>query len=183
MKENQNSSELLQRLLNGAADEESLGRLAELAQDDETLARKIAEELRFSELLRTALGGGVISSFSSDLESGTLSTEDLMSRVCDGSATPFECDQVVKHLWEFPEAVLQLRRDLAMDEWISEAVSESKSAHAFIESLETRMWAETRKDHFVALPHKASTHRHRFFTHHTVTRPSNGTSRIRCTVR
>ena len=33
MKENQNSSELLQRLLNGAADEESLGRLAELAQD------------------------------------------------------------------------------------------------------------------------------------------------------
>lgn len=149
MKENQNSSELLQRLLNGAADEESLGRLAELAQDDETLARKIAEELRFSELLRTALGGGVISSFSSDLESGTLSTDDLMSRVCDGSATPFECDQVVKHLWEFPEAVLQLRRDLAVDEWISEAVSESKSAHAFIESLETRMWAETRKDHFV----------------------------------
>jgi hypothetical protein len=35
----------------------------------------------------------------------------------------------------------------------------------------------------VAFPQSDSPQRHRFFTHHTVTCPSKGTSRTRCMVR
>lgn len=125
--------------------------LAAQASGDEGLAKRIADELAFSEMLRQAIGPGVdeVIRFEVSLSSSSLLIDDLMGRVGDGSATRFECDQVVKHLWEFPEMARQLRRDLVMEELFREALSPSKSADAFLESLETRMWAETRRDHFV----------------------------------
>lgn len=143
-----NDDELLQRFLHGDAAEDDIEALSALAAADSGLARQISEELNFSELLREAVAGSELN-FSAVLESAQLDTEEYLSRICDGSATPFECDQAVKALWESPESVLDLRRRLAEEEWLRQAISPSKSEQAFIESLETRMWAETKRDRFV----------------------------------
>lgn len=151
MKRESTAEELLQSLLHGEADEEITARLAKHAGEDPAMARRVSEELEFSEMLRQTLRGSEISRAELDAnrESDNAEIGDLVARVVDGSATSFECDQVVKHLWENPEAASELRRSLIVDEWISEAISESKSGEAFIEALETRMWAETTQDHFV----------------------------------
>ena len=145
-------SELLQRLLHGEPDGEDLSALAERAASNPGFAREIAGELAFSELLREAIGAdssNVGERFEANLRSAALTMDDLLLRVKEGSATSYECDRLVKHLWEAPAAVSRLRRDLVMEEFFQEALSESKSEVAFIQSLETRMWAETRRDHFV----------------------------------
>jgi hypothetical protein len=145
-------SELLQRLLHGEPAGEDLSALAERAASNPGFAREIAGELAFSELLREAIGAdssNVGERFEANLRSAELTMDDLLLRVKEGSATSYECDRLVKHLWEAPAAVSRLRRDLVMEEFFQEALSESKSEVAFIQSLETRMWAETRRDHFV----------------------------------
>lgn len=151
MKHEPTPEDLLQSLLHDEADDTVASRLAECAGNDPVLASRIGEELGFSEMLRQVLleGDFTEANFEAVLESDALESSDLVARVVDGSATDYECDQVVKHLWENPEATAELKRSLAVDEWIAEAVSESKSGEAFVEALETRMWAETRQDHFV----------------------------------
>lgn len=144
--------ELLLRLLHGAPAEDDVAALAARAAADADFARVVAGELAFSGMLREALRPGGDErgeTFEGNLRSSALPVEDLLGLVREGVATTFECDQVVKHLWEAPEAVSQLRRDLAMEEYFHETLSEAKSEVAFIQSLETRMWAETRRDHFV----------------------------------
>ena len=144
--------ELVRRLLLGEADADLLGDLSARATADGELAVRLSRELNFSEMLRQALvsaEGETAPAFEAALESAGLPMAELLARVRDGSASAFECDQLVKSLWESPGSVRDLRHRLAEDEWLHEALSESKSERAFVESLETRMWAETRKDHFV----------------------------------
>lgn len=151
MKHEPTPEDLLQSLLHDEADPATASRLAECAGEDPELARRVGEELEFSEMLRLVLRGGDLpgENFENNLASDELEIDEMLARIVDGSASRFECEQVVKHLWENPDAAGELKRFLAIDEWIAEAVAESKSGEAFIEALETRMWAETRKDHFV----------------------------------
>lgn len=148
----QNDDELLRRLLSGDADGGVLAELATRAGSDAGLASRVSRELAFSELLRQALSADLPtaeSKFEAALESSSLGHADFVDRVREGSASVYECDQVAKALWESPEAARAFRRDLAKDEWLRQAISDSRSEEAFLLSLETRMWAETRKDHFV----------------------------------
>ena len=152
MKPEATGSELLQRLLHGEPDAADVAALAARAEADPGFAREIAGELAFSSMLKEAIRSGAADEgarFAASLSSAALPMDDLLARVKEGSATSYECDQVVKHLWDSPAAATQLRRDLAMEEFFHEALSDSKSGMAFIQSLETRMWAETRRDHFV----------------------------------
>lgn len=153
MKHEETTDDFLNRLLNGEADEEVLSTLAARAESDGELAARLSDELEFSELVRQALRVDVEHSgehFEADLASDDFSTDDLLERVREGSASRFECDRVVRHLWEHPDKVGDLRMKMAEDEWLREALVESKGEEAFVDSLATRMWAETRKDHFVA---------------------------------
>lgn len=152
MKPEPTGSELLQRLLHGEPDADDVAALALRAEADPGFAREIAGELAFSSMLKEAILSGTVDEgarFESNLRSVALPMDDLLARVREGSATGYECDQVVKHLWDSPAAVSQLRRELAMEEFFHAALSDSKSEMAFIQSLETRMWAETHRDHFV----------------------------------
>lgn len=147
-----NDDELLRRLLSGDAVGEEVDALAARATADRSLAARVAKELAFSEMLRQALVPDLPtaeSKFERALENSTQSHGDRIERIREGSATVWECDQVAKALWESPEAARELRRDLARDEWFREAISDSRGEAAFLLSLETRMWAETEKDHFV----------------------------------
>ncbi len=148
MKPGPTDDELLHRFLNGEADAGEVEDLSVRASSDAGLAGRLAGELRFSELLREAVAERTFD-IASALESASLPADELLLRVRDGSATAYECAQVVKRLWESPESVRELRRTLAEDEWLRQAVSVSKGEQAFVESLETRMWAETKRDHFV----------------------------------
>lgn len=146
------ADDLIARLLHGEAAGDDLVALAALAGGDPGLTRRITGELAFSELIRQALSDSQVDpgrSFEADLASAGLSVAELVTRVRDADATPFECDRLAAHLWEFPAEAATLRRTLAEDEWLRAAVSESKGGDAFVASLETRMWAETRRDRFV----------------------------------
>lgn len=152
MRPDPNNDDLLNRFLLGDAEESDLSRLAARAAEDTELASRIADELSFSEMLRQVLAAdsdGFTDRFEGVLESSGLSREELFIRVREGTASPFESNQVAKLLWDSPDAAREFRCQLAEDEWIREALSESRGAGAFIESLETRMWAETDRDHFV----------------------------------
>jgi len=152
MRPDPNNDDLLARFLLGDIDGEGVSRLAANAENDHGLAARIADELAFSELLRQVLAADADrfpERFEAAVESSRLSTEDLFARVREGDASGFECDQLAKHLWDSPQSVKELRRQLIEDEWIREALSDSRGAGAFIESLETRMWAETARDRFV----------------------------------
>ncbi|MEQ1841674.1 MAG: hypothetical protein ABL994_14805, partial [Verrucomicrobiales bacterium] len=152
MRPDPNNDDLLNRFLLGDAEESDLSRLAARAAEDSVLASQIADELSFSEMLRQVLvadSDGFTDRFEGALESSRLSREELFILVREGGASPFENDQVAKLLWDSPDAAREFRRQLTEDEWIREALSESRGAGAFIESLETRMWAETDRDRFV----------------------------------
>lgn len=147
-----NDDELLRRLLGGDAAGEDIDALAARATTDPALAARVAKELAFSEMLRQALAPDLPtaeSKFEAALETYSLTHPDRIDRILEGSANVWECDQVAKSLWESAEAARELRRDLARDEWFRQAISDSRSEEAFLLSLETRMWAETKKDHFV----------------------------------
>ncbi|MEM9280757.1 MAG: hypothetical protein AAGA96_02930 [Verrucomicrobiota bacterium] len=143
--------DLIQTLLNGEADSESLRRLADLMGNDATLASRVREELSFSELLRQGFREGPFDSetIEESAASASAGPEAWIAKVLDGKASEFECNQLAKYLWESPERVGDLKRRLAEEEWLVEALSEAKSEESFVEALETRMWAETRQDRFV----------------------------------
>ena len=153
MKPNSHDDDLLRRFLHGEADEALVSELGKHLKSDPALASECARELGFSEMIRQALSGvdpvAAGRALAGAMESVDLPVEEMLNRVREGSASSFECDQVVKHLWNSPGLVRDLRRRLAEEEWMHEAISRSKSEQAFIESLETRMWAETKQDHFV----------------------------------
>lgn len=152
MKHEPTANDLLERLLNGEANDDSLRLLADLAAEDTGFAGKVGEELEFAELVRQVFRDDADRSreqFEAAKAAHALDVEELEERICDGSATPQEIDRLVPHLWESPERVRLLRRRLAEDEWMREAASASRDGEAFIEALETRMWAETTQDHFV----------------------------------
>jgi len=147
------STELwLSQLVEGFIDEAALEALIAEAEANPELAGRIGDELSFSELIRQALSDGsrcVQGDFREALEAHGREPSEIRSLVSEGKATSHGCDQIVKHLWENPGAAQELRKDLIEDEWLSQVLSESKSEVAFIEALETRMWAETKQDHFV----------------------------------
>ena len=152
MEEKRTAEELLEDLLHGDAGDDALRLLADRIQDDNQLGGRVRDELEFSEMLRQTLKSeAVITAESVDalVESASLETNELIDRVCDGKPTAFECDRLAKHLRENPEAIGQLKQRLATDEWTSQAMSEARCEEAFVEALETRMWAETRRDSFV----------------------------------
>lgn len=146
------SDEILGSLLFGETDEPVLADLAARAASNEEFARRLAGELRFSEWLRLALDGTAADpgeEFLRALEGDGLSAEDLGRRLREGEARRFECDRLARGLWEDPDAARRLRRELAEEELLRQALVESKGEDAFLASLETRMWAETRRDRFV----------------------------------
>ncbi len=151
MKSGKSFEELLQDLLQGEPGDDSLRQLADLLQDDQSKAALVRSELEFSELIKQGLRDGteVGSEFQSALESGSVQMDEVIDRVCSGRPTAYECDQLAKHLWEHPAQVRSVMRRMAEDEWMAEAVAEAKGEESFVEALETRMWAETRQDHFV----------------------------------
>jgi|GEM_PF-482107 len=127
--------------------------LSRAASEDPALAATLREELAFSEWIRQALRGGDTESESADLarvlDDGIPSATELSQLACDGMGTRFDWDRLARHLNEHPADATALRLRLAEDEWLRQALSEAKSEESFIEALETRMWAETKRDTFV----------------------------------
>ena len=158
MKKESTADKLLNDLLeNGGVEageslSEASAQLAVLAGNDPALAKKIREELEFSEMIRQIL---LEEEKVEDLhilaaiESEQYSSAELLDRVRNGEATEHECNLAVRYLWDNPEESEQLSRDLAEDELFYQVLSPSKSEASFVEALETRMWAEARGDHFV----------------------------------
>jgi len=139
-------------LLHGEADTNALERLAGAASVDAELARKISSELHFTGLLREALRGGTSeagAAFERSHAQHSAGLDDMVASVEDGLADAYACDQVAKHLIEHPGRIPALRTRLAEAEWLLEALVPGKGESAFLEALETRMWAETGSDRFV----------------------------------
>lgn len=152
----ESTKEILSNLVDGECTGASFEELVALAAENPDLGRELQEELRFCELIRQALRGDahcqnreLRSALETGLKPNGNSPNTMLERVAGGEASAFECDQLVKHLWENPGETFAIRRHLADEERINQIFSEAKSEDAFLESLETRMWAETKQDHFV----------------------------------
>jgi len=142
----------LDAFLHGELDDAGLAAFARSLEDDAELAERVGAELAFSEWIRQALRPGDEDAgemFERAREAFSLSTEELIDRACDGELGSAEADRLAARLREKPGDAEALRRRLAEDEWVREALLAGKSENAFLEAMETRMWAETRRDHFV----------------------------------
>lgn len=144
--------QLVSDFLGGDFSPELLSELATLAKDDPGLASRLGGELEFAEMIRQVLreeSSQSVELFESAKEAFEQSPAALIAKACEGEINSAEGDQLAKHLLDSPTEVAALKRRLAEEEWIREAVAESRGEAAFIEALETRMWAETTRDHFV----------------------------------
>jgi hypothetical protein len=142
----------LAALLLGEADTHIVERLAEAAAGDAELARTISSELNFTGLLREALRSSTMeagAAFQHSQNQHAAGLAGMMNAVEEGLADAYACDQVAKHLIEHPSQIPALRSRLAEAEWFLEALVPGKGEDAFLEALETRMWAETTTDRFV----------------------------------
>ncbi len=142
----------MSEFLSGDASEAMIRELADHASKDPSLASRIRAELEFSEMLRQVAVRDAVDLEALFVESSDAfgqSRDQLIEKACEGMISPVECNQLSKFLFDAPEEVALLKKRLAEDEWMREAVSESRGEAAFIEALETRMWAETTRDHFV----------------------------------
>ena len=112
MKPNSHDDDLLRRFLHGEADEALVSELGKYLKSDPALASECARELGFSEMIRQALAGGdpveAGRALAGAMESVDLPVEEMLNRVREGSASSFECDQVVKHL-------ITMQRELRSD--------------------------------------------------------------------
>lgn len=152
MKPHPKSAADLAALLHGEADTNIVERLAEAAANDAELARKISSELNFTGLLREALRSSTVeagAAFQHSQNQHAAGLEGMIYAVEEGLADAYACDQVAKHLIENPAQIPALRTRLAEAEWLLEALVPGKGEDAFMEALETRMWAETTTDRFV----------------------------------
>jgi len=149
------NDELLASLLHGEADPSCLEEIARRAQGDVEFAALVGEELRWSEWIRQALGGVALDPrrsaerFEEALSAERADLEALAASAVDGRLGHAGSERLARALLDDPDRIAELRRSLAFDECLRQAVAPHKSEVAFLESLETRMWAETRRDHFV----------------------------------
>ena len=144
---------LIDRIASGEASGEEIRLLGQLAHGDGGLAGQLREELEFSELIRQALEpakhAGQSEGLRDLLDHQSLRAEEWINLARDGELTPALGDELARRVLDSPEFAEQLRAALFEDEWFAQAVSDQKSEEAFVESLATRMWAETEEDQFV----------------------------------
>ena len=117
--------------------------------------RQIADELEFSELIRQALVFHDFDSFQNDVEyrmSNELSDDldVLEAKLHDGSAIRPDLNAIARHLADDDDRAGKLRRALMFGDLFEQAATPSRHEAPFLESLSTRMWAQTNGDHFVA---------------------------------
>lgn len=131
---------------------DSVAGLAAAAAEDPRLAAEIRGELLFSEMIRQALRPAEPSA-SGDLlrrlDEGVPGPEALLDLALDGEADPRDFDRLARGLLDEPASAREARIRLAEDEWLRQSLVPNKSGDAFVEALETRMWAETSRDRFL----------------------------------
>ncbi|NNE91510.1 MAG: hypothetical protein HKN23_07675, partial [Verrucomicrobiales bacterium] len=150
--------EILADLLNhGLADEEQRGKLERLCAESPENARKLAEELEFSELIRQALLTHDFAEFEGDVRHRMSDADaesdpdfdELKHRLRTGTARQPDLNGLARIVAEDDERAAELRRDLHFDDLFEQAAVPSRAEEPFVESLATRMWAQTEEDHFV----------------------------------
>ncbi|MDF1754254.1 MAG: hypothetical protein P1U89_15825 [Verrucomicrobiales bacterium] len=150
--ESNDSETLIDRLVAGEASDFEVARLSEMVGRDPTLAEELREELQFSEWIRHAVRDDASAqdqSLFDSLEFRDLSVEERVSLARDGDLSSAAADELARNLLDAPDLAANLRSELFEDEMIAQIVSSAKSENAFVDSLVTRMWAETNEDHFV----------------------------------
>ncbi len=143
--------ERLLELLRSGEEEVDFSQIAEAAKNDSRFASALREELEFSELIRQALVSGTNqdASLEEAFEASQLSLSEMQQHAVEGKISSVTADRLARELGSEPELAAEFRRSLFTDECVAQAVSSSKGSDAFVESLETRMWAETHQDRFV----------------------------------
>lgn len=140
---------LLNQVIIGEASDDEILRLSQLLDEDPGLTSRLRDELEFSEWIRLALRDHTqeFDHFLSDaVDQENLSVDERIQLARDGDLSRGGSDELARYLVDDPEKTKALRSDLFEDERIAQIVSPAKSETAFIDSLVTRMWAETSDD-------------------------------------
>lgn len=145
------------RIASGEASDEDWLRLEGSlnAPGSEEWMSSLRFELIFSEWIRQALtdedeAAEVCARDLSDLlEQRDTTTEDQINQFCLGELSPTGADKLARIAMDDAAVPENLRETLYQDDLISQACAEERGESAFLDALHTRMWAESREDHFV----------------------------------
>lgn len=138
-----------------AADRDALARLCEARPD---LARRLRDELELAEMIRQiARDEWGEAAFSEELgqrlRGGTIGVDqapELIQRLLDGDLTDEQLRSLVTLCWRDGAIAAEVRAALIQDDLLHQVVAGARSEAAFVEALETRMWAEQAEDQFVS---------------------------------
>lgn len=147
----------ISRIASGEATDEDWFHLEQSlnAPGREDLVRRLKSELTFSEWIRQALSDPEETTDGHDQALRDLllqqesTTEERINRFCLGELSSTSSDQLARIAMEDPAVSEDLRQALHLEDLISQACAKERSEAAFLDSLHTRMWAESREDHFV----------------------------------
>ena len=147
---------LLSQLLDGVLTSDESSELARLCESNPERAEILRSELEMAELIRHAAAGGVEGATPLSPRVDALigkepvgEFDDLVDLLLVGELDEAGMDQLARHCWRDEAAASALRRALRQEDLLQQAALPSRSPEAFVEALETRMWAEQDEDHFV----------------------------------
>jgi hypothetical protein len=150
---------LMSQLLDGELTAEEGEALARLCAADPDMGARLRKELQLAEMIRSIARGEagaaefadqVTYRLGGEADAGAMNGQDLVHRLLDGGIEAPEIDELVRLCWRDPDFAEQVRRALAQDDLLHQGAVEARGADAFLQALETRMWAEQNDDRFVA---------------------------------
>lgn len=147
---------LMSEMIDGDLSATARDDLAALCEANPDLAGRLRSELELAEMIRQVASGeeGIVR-FTDQLTTrlagtpGDLDESTLIHRLLDGDIGVDELEELVRHCWRDAGFAARLRRALMQDDLLHQTVSSARSGEAFLEALETRMWAEQSGDQFV----------------------------------
>lgn len=150
---------LMSQLLDGELTTEDADALAGLCSSDPDMAARLRTELQLAEMIRSVARGEMVEDVFADQVTfrlvgestgAPMDGEGLIHSLLDGGMGTAEMDELVRRCWRDADFAEQVRQALAQDDLLHQCTVEARGTEAFLQALETRMWAEQSDDRFVA---------------------------------
>jgi len=148
--------DLLGRLLDDVCSPAERDELALLCRDNRERMRQLREALEFDQMIaQNVIVNRCEDAFAEDVEmalggsDSLLDYDELVSRYLDSNLRPHEARRLHAFCQRDPELAQRLRESIEFVDLLAQTVHEARNEDAFVDSLVTRMWAETASDHFV----------------------------------
>lgn len=142
--------ELLSLLVDADLSAAEQDELAALCQGHSGRARRLREELEFADMLRQAVSPEPFSTrVQTRLERGPAEFDPLLHKLLDDEADSHDIAALEHLCVSEPRHARRLSAELAWNDLLDQTAAPHRGEEAFVDSLVTRMWAQTEEDDFL----------------------------------